>query len=71
MRRLYRVDLSQYEKLKNTDLIDHINRVGVIIYSKIKLADPLISERNSNKEKLNFINYAKNKTCPRFSIEKG
>ena len=35
----YSVDLSQYEKLKNTDLIDHINRVGVIIYTKIKLTD--------------------------------
>ena len=30
----YRVDLSQYEKLKNTDLIDQINRVGVVIYNK-------------------------------------
>lgn len=30
----YRVDLSQYETLKNTNLIDHINRVGVIIYNK-------------------------------------
>ena len=30
----YQVDLSQYEALENTDLLDHINRMGVIIYSK-------------------------------------
>lgn len=30
----YMVDLSQYEKLKNSDLIEHINRVGAIIYNK-------------------------------------
>jgi len=30
----YQVDLSQYETLENTDLLDHIDRVGVIIYSK-------------------------------------
>jgi len=30
----YQVDLSQYEALENTDLLDHINRVGVAIYSK-------------------------------------
>jgi len=30
----YQVDLSQYETLENTDLLDHINQLGVIIYSK-------------------------------------
>jgi len=30
----YQVDLSQYEALENTDLLDHINQLGVIIYSK-------------------------------------
>jgi len=30
----YQVDLSQYEALENTDLLEHINRVGVAIYSK-------------------------------------
>ena len=30
----YSVDLSQYEQLKNCELIDHIDRVGVVIYAK-------------------------------------
>ena len=30
----YGVDLSQYEQLKNSDLINHIDRVGVVFYSK-------------------------------------
>lgn len=30
----YTVDLSQYRQLKNTDLIAHIDRVGVEIYTK-------------------------------------
>lgn len=30
----YMVDLSQYETLKNSDLIEHINRVSVVIYRK-------------------------------------
>ena len=30
----YKVDLSQYNDLKNTDLIEHIDRVGVTIYEK-------------------------------------
>jgi hypothetical protein len=28
------VDLSQYAQLGNADLIDHIGRVGVVIYQK-------------------------------------
>jgi hypothetical protein len=30
----YTVDLSQYAQLGNADLIDHIGRVGVVIYQK-------------------------------------
>lgn len=30
----YTVDLSQYCQLENTDLVAHIDRVGVAIYSK-------------------------------------
>jgi len=30
----YTVDLSQYSQLSNTDLIEHIDRVGVVIYDK-------------------------------------
>jgi len=30
----YQVDLSQYETLENTDLLEHIERVGVTVYSK-------------------------------------
>lgn len=30
----YTVDLSQYRQLENTDLIAHIDRVGVTIYDK-------------------------------------
>ncbi|MCB1934994.1 MAG: nucleotidyltransferase domain-containing protein [Nitrosomonas sp.] len=30
----YTVDLSQYRQLENTDLIAHIDRVGVVIYRK-------------------------------------
>jgi len=30
----YTIDLSQYEQLKNTDLIEHINRVGTVFYKK-------------------------------------
>ena len=30
----YQVDLSQYKTLDNSDLLDHINRVGAIIYTK-------------------------------------
>ncbi len=30
----YTVDLSQYEQLSNPDLIEHIDRVGVVIYKK-------------------------------------
>jgi len=29
----YMIDLSQYEKLNNSNLIEHIDRVGVSIYS--------------------------------------
>lgn len=30
----YTVDLSQYQQLCNTDLIDHIDRVGIVIYEQ-------------------------------------
>ncbi len=30
----YRFDLSIFERLKNEDLVDHINRVGIVIYEK-------------------------------------
>lgn len=30
----YTVDLSQYSQLGNIDLIDHIDRVGVVIYDR-------------------------------------
>ncbi|PPK74874.1 putative nucleotidyltransferase [Methylobacter tundripaludum] len=30
----YTVDLSQYAQLSNVDLIEHIDRVGVVIYDK-------------------------------------
>lgn len=30
----YQVDLSQYEAVESGDLLNHINRVGVTIYSK-------------------------------------
>lgn len=30
----YSFDLSIFEKIENEDLIDHINRVGIIIYEK-------------------------------------
>lgn len=30
----YTVDLSQYNQLSNADLIDHIDRLGVVIYNK-------------------------------------
>jgi len=35
----YQVDLSQYEALENGDLLDHINRVGVTLYSKGRVND--------------------------------
>ncbi|TRX00455.1 nucleotidyltransferase domain-containing protein [Candidatus Methylobacter oryzae] len=30
----YTVDLSQYSQLNNSDLIDHIDRVGMVIYDR-------------------------------------
>ncbi|MBV1916155.1 MAG: nucleotidyltransferase domain-containing protein [Pseudomonadales bacterium] len=35
----YQVDLSQYEAIENSDLLDHINRVGVTIYSNGQVVD--------------------------------
>jgi len=32
----YTVDLSIYHRIDNTDLLDHINRVGVVLYQKSK-----------------------------------
>ncbi len=34
----YMVDLSQYEKLTNSDLIEHIDRIGVNIYTRDTLS---------------------------------
>lgn len=31
----YKIDLTNYHKIKNKDLIDHIDRVGVLLYEKI------------------------------------
>ena len=31
----YKIDLTNYHKIKNEELIDHINRVGVLFYEKI------------------------------------
>lgn len=30
----YKIDLTNYHKIKNKDLTDHINRVGVLFYEK-------------------------------------
>lgn len=30
----YKIDLTNYHKIKNKDLIDHIDRVGVLLYEK-------------------------------------
>ena len=30
----YKIDLSIYEKIENPDLIDHINRVGIVFYER-------------------------------------
>jgi len=30
----YQVDLSQYKSLKNADFLEHIDRVGRVIYEK-------------------------------------
>ena len=32
----YTIDLSQYNQLTNADLIEHIDRVGVVIYNRIR-----------------------------------
>lgn len=37
----YTVDLSQYAQLTNTDLIEHIDRVGVVIYDRNATAENL------------------------------
>lgn len=34
----YGFDISVFEKIENKDLIDHINRVGIIIYERYKLS---------------------------------
>ena len=30
----YKIDLSVYQKIENKDLLDHIDRVGVVFYNK-------------------------------------
>ena len=37
----YSIDLSQYDQLTNADLMDHINRVGVVIYDRNAIAESL------------------------------
>ena len=41
----YTVDLSQYKLLVNTELIAHIERVGVVIYAKDMKNEPVIGEK--------------------------
>lgn len=31
----YKIDLSLFQNIKNTDLIDHIQRVGIVLYQNI------------------------------------
>ena len=30
----YKIDLSLFHQIKNPDLIDHINRIGIVVYEK-------------------------------------
>ena len=39
----YFVDVSIYETLSNRDLIDHINRVGKVLYQAVYAAEPAAS----------------------------
>jgi len=39
----YFVDVSIYDKLSNRDLIDHINRVGKVLYQAVYAAEPAAS----------------------------
>lgn len=41
----YTVDLSQYNQLTNSDLIAHINRVGIVIYDRNAQSDQTKAER--------------------------
>jgi len=34
----YKLDLTVFQKIQNQDLIDHINRVGILFYTKFSLA---------------------------------
>lgn len=38
---LYMVDLQNYHELKNRQLIQHIDRVGVVIYTSNSVSEPL------------------------------
>lgn len=40
----YTVDLSQYKKLGNPELIAHIDRVGVVIYTRDMKNKPVVAE---------------------------
>ncbi|NOQ25361.1 MAG: nucleotidyltransferase domain-containing protein [Bacteroidales bacterium] len=33
----YTIDLSIFYKIENTDLIDHINRLGIVLYEKAEV----------------------------------
>ncbi len=43
----YKVDLQNYHDLKNSELIKHINRVGMVIYDRM----PLICNHSSSQDK--------------------
>ena len=47
----YKIDLSLYQSIKNTDLIDHIQRVGKILY-------PILPQ---NKNAMNYHSIKENK----------
>lgn len=32
----YKIDLSIFHKIENSDLVDHINRIGIIFYQRTK-----------------------------------
>jgi predicted nucleotidyltransferase len=44
----YKIDLSVFHKIENPDLIDHINRVGIIFYTKEK--SPVTHKNESTTE---------------------
>lgn len=48
----YTIDLSIYANIRDSDLIDHIKRVGMIFYEKTQeYSEPASSRQNKNKER--------------------